>query len=476
MTNQLPASATLQATGEYERSLQFLYNRLNYERQVRGAEDYPFRLQRFIKLLQELDLGHFLHEPGVDPSVPLIHIAGTKGKGSTATMVSSVLTDAGYRTGLYSSPHLHDLEERFRIDGLPCTPKQLVDLVDSLRAPTTQIEQADGALSFFELTTALALLHFQRQHCDVVVVEVGLGGRLDSTNVCAPSVTAITSIGLDHQHVLGHTLEKIAAEKAGIIKSPVPVVSGATQPEVNAVIRDKANTVGAPFYCLGNHFDVDYQPASDWGSSAVFRGHRAPLARERRIQLSMEGAHQAKNAAIAAVLIDLLRDRTLVRGKPFQISESAIERGLANCHCIGRTERWLLNDNRMAIVDSAHNDDSIEALCDTLRQRCADRPIVTVFGTSTDKTVEPMLNRLAEVSTRLVLTRFLGNPRYRDPEQLRPLVSESIRNQTEVVEDPLRACEIALSSTPPGGTLVVCGSFFLAAECRHWIAQQSKRA
>ncbi len=419
-------------------------------------------------LLQRLGLGHLLHQPDRPASVPLVHIAGTKGKGSTATMVASVLTAAGYRTGLYSSPHLHRLEERFRVDGDPCSVEQMIELVDRIREPAIQLEQAEDPPTFFELTTAMALLHFDHQQCDAMVLEVGLGGRLDSTNVCAPSVTAITSIGMDHEHVLGHTIEKIAGEKAGIIKPRIPVVSGVSQPEAMAVIQQRAESQAAPLFQLGNEFDVGYQPDPDWGSSVVVESNHSPLTDRHQFHLTMEGAHQARNAAVATAIVDLLSHQGM------SIGASAIQQGMASSQCIGRIERWSLDRNRLAIVDSAHNEDSIEALCRTIRQRCSGRPVVTVFGTSVDKSVEPMLNSLAEVSTHLVLTRFVGNPRYRAPEQLRSFVPESIASQTEVIDEPIPACEAALETTPPGGVLVICGSFFLAAECRHWVQNQAE--
>lgn len=419
------------------------------------------------ELLQKLGLAHLLHQPGVKASVPLVHIAGTKGKGSVATMVSSVLAEAGYRTGLYSSPHLHRLEERFRVNGEPCTPDQMVALVDGLRGPAKQMEDADDPPTFFELTTAMALLHFDRVQCEAIVLEVGLGGRLDSTNVCAPSVSAITSIGFDHQHVLGHTLEEIAGEKAGIIKPGVPVVSGVSQPETIQVVRQRSATQHAPLYQLGIDFEFNHQRDADWGSIVNVGSNHPDLRGQNEFLLSMEGDHQARNSAVAAVILKLLH------GQGLEVSSQAIRGGMANACCIGRIERWRLSDDRSAIVDSAHNEDSIRALCQTLRQRFEGRPITCVFGTSIDKSAEPMLDLLGDTVTDLVLTRFHGNPRYREPQELQSLILEPLAARTEVIDDPIAACEAALQSTPAGGVLVICGSFFLAAECRHWVQNQA---
>ena len=462
--NQSPHNGTAESSSDprFSRALSYLYDRINYERTGAAEGRYRFRLQRITELLKQLGLADYLYAAGSSPGVPLVHLAGTKGKGSTATMVAAVLSAAGKRTGLYTSPHLHDLEERFRIDGQPCTPDQLISCIDHVRPSVAIVERQYGPISFFELTTALALAHFDRSECDLVVLEVGLGGRLDSTNVCAPSVSAITSIGLDHQQVLGDTLAGIAAEKAGIIKPGVPVISGVDDGVAAEVIADRAGKCGSELFQLGTDFDCQSQPAAEWGCEVTYRGRRAPLRSSTQATLAMEGQHQGRNAAIAIAIIDLLRSQ----GIP--ISDDAIDAGLRQLQCIGRIERFMLPDDNVAIVDSAHNSDSIECLCETLRQRCANRPVAIVFGTSVDKQVEPMLNALSTVADHLFLTRFWGNPRYRPTQDLLSLLPDSDHATAVVVEDPVAACEAALRQITPGGAVVVCGSFFLAAETRRW--------
>ena len=197
--DQLPAKGT-----HYQDALRFLYDRINYERMVSAGSRYQFRLKRITELLRQLDLAGYLYADSPQPKVPLVHIAGTKGKGSTAAMVAATLSAAGLRTGLYTSPHLHRLEERFCVDGRPCLPEQLISLVDRMRPACEQVEQSIGPLSFFELTTAIALMHFHASNCDAIVLEVGLGGRLDSTNVCSPKRVR------DHIHWLGTTNMSLA--------------------------------------------------------------------------------------------------------------------------------------------------------------------------------------------------------------------------------------------------------------------------
>jgi dihydrofolate synthase/folylpolyglutamate synthase len=451
----------------YEAALRFLYDRINYERLVSGTSRYPFRLQRITELLRQLGLGGYLYQDSPVPKVPLIHIAGTKGKGSTAAMVAAALSAAGIRTGLYTSPHLHFLEERFCVDGQPCSREEVISLVNRVRPVAELVEGSIGSPSFFELTTALALLHFDTAACDAGVMEVGLGGRLDSTNVCAPSVSVVTSIGLDHEHVLGHDLRKIAGEKAGILKAGVPVVCGVSDPDVAEVIANQAALQDAALFQIGRDFSFQSESNTDWGSRVEYTGHHPLLSDQVRLSLTMEGQHQAGNAALAIAVLDLLRDQGL------DVPAEAISRGLNELQCAGRIERYALREDVLAIVDAAHNEDSIAALCDCLRRRSNHRRISVVFGTSVDKSAQPMLELLADVADQFILTRFLGNPRYRPPQELRPLVPASSAERTTLIEDPIEACQRGIETVTPGGTLVVCGSFFLAAETRKWLAAQA---
>ncbi|QDT13216.1 bifunctional folylpolyglutamate synthase/dihydrofolate synthase [Planctomycetes bacterium K23_9] len=474
----------------YQKALSFLYDRINYEKMASGTARYPFRLHRTGELLRELGLDGFLAECVDQPQIPIVHIAGTKGKGSTGSMVASILTASGMVTGLYTSPHLNDLEERFRIDGQPCSREQLADLVEEI-APVAQkfADQGHGDPSFFELTTAIGLLHFQKQKCDAIVLEVGLGGRLDSTNVCMSSVSAITSIGLDHQHVLGNTLAEIAAEKAGIIKPGVPLVSGVRGGEAAEVIAAKATKARANLFQLGKDFDFQCQPDSQWGSTLDYRviPQVAPLKETTdrpldpdtnmsQVELGLDGEHQAHNAAVAITIarqlqLRILRDSS--KTPPHTINEQAIRDGLQNVRCPGRVERFCLANGITAIVDAAHNDDSIAALCRCIEQRRGDQKVAVVFGTSRDKSADSMLKLLAPAADLLVLTQFEGNPRYRPTDDLLPLVPPSATRNTVVQRTPIEACQAGIDFLGSGGTLVICGSFFLAAETRPWVESLS---
>ena len=452
---------------QYQGALKFLYDRINYERIVAPSGRYKFRLRRIATLLHQLSLSHYLYDQvGSKPHVPLVHIAGTKGKGSTAAMVSAVLTAAGLKTGLYTSPHLHHLEERFRIDSVACSRADLVSLVERAQPIAMAMERELGPPSFFELTTALALLHFDLSQCDAIVLEVGLGGRLDSTNVCAPSVSVVTSIGLDHQHVLGNTLTQIAAEKAGIIKQRVPVVSGVSDSAAAEVVAKAAKSCQCELYQLGRDFKFKTSPLAGWGASLQFDGLRSPVASSLKCDLSMEGEHQAHNASLAIAASELLRDQGV------QIPDTAVASGLRQLQCIGRIERFELSGGVTGIVDAAHNGDSINALCGTLRRRAGHGPIAIVFGTSIDKDAVEMLATLADVTPTIILTRFWGNPRFAPTADLVKQLPASMQADPIVIDDPIEACQTAKKIVTPGGTLVACGSFFLAAETRAWFDEQ----
>jgi dihydrofolate synthase / folylpolyglutamate synthase len=449
----------------YSDAIEYLYAHINYERTAE-TKPYPFRLRRMNELVDLLQLR------GVcGAEVPVVHVAGTKGKGSTATMVAAMLTASGLRTGLYTSPHLLDLEERFVVDAAMATQQEVVELVQSVRQAVSGLdEHACGPATFFDLTTAMALLHFKRRGCRAIVLEVGLGGRLDSTNVCSPAVTAVTSIGLDHQHILGHSAAEIAAQKAGIIKPGIPIVSGVTDAAAAGPIDAIARRQGAPLYKLGRDFDFRLVESLDeplaevrddrWTETLELISHH-PLIRQRMgWQLPLVGLHQGRNAAIACVILDLLAQAAV----PTSLEAQAA--GLAGARCAGRIERFPQPDGLEIVLDTAHNIDSIEALCQCLERRAGGRSVSVIFGTSRDKDHRPMLQRLSRIADRIILTRYHGNPRYREPAEMlaEPLSGPSVSIQPH----PEVALELAKSAgiAPQNHLIVICGSFFLAAELR----------
>ncbi len=319
------------------------------------------------ELLDRLDLHGIAGRSSI-----VVHIAGTKGKGSTAQMVAAMLTRCGLRTGLYTSPHLNRLEERFVVDNTLPSESEVIELVDQLAVHAEQMAGLEiGSPTFFELTTTMALLHFRNRGCQAVVLEVGLGGRLDSTNVCYPRVTAITSIGLDHQHILGNTYAAIASQKAGIIKPNVPVVNGVRNDEAHQVIREVARQQQAPILNVGDDYQCTAGPQSDasrWAMQFDYIAHAPVLHHRTAWSLAMDGEHQVANAGVALTIMDLLAETGIA------LPMSAQREALATCRVPGRVERFEIGNGRDLILDTSHNADSIASLCRCIAARRMGRP------------------------------------------------------------------------------------------------------
>jgi dihydrofolate synthase/folylpolyglutamate synthase len=354
--------------------------------------------------------------------LPAVHIAGSNGKGSTAAMVESILRQAGLRTGLYTSPHLSRFTERIRIAG------QEVD-GELLGRLDRQLEATGAPLTYFEVATALGFLAMAEAGVEVAVLEVGLGGRLDATNVCQPLATAITSIGLEHTDVLGTTLAAIAREKAGIAKPGVPLYLGALPPAAEAVARQVAAAVRAPVGQVG----VDLGPA--------------PVAP------ALAGTHQQHNAALAVALA-----RAAAEALGSELPEAAVERGLRQVVWPARLER-LAPD---VLVDGAHNLEGFQALLASLPDQ---RPRVLLLSVVRGKPAAEMLALAAGAFDGLVLTRS-HNPRAHDPAELAALLPAGAPGPVSVQADAVQALAAARARVAPGGLVVVAGSLFLAGEIR----------
>jgi len=452
---------------DHDRALEFLYGRINYERAAAdtyGAADFP--LERMRDLLTRLG--------NPQQQVKIVHVAGTKGKGSTSSMIAAVLTAAGYRTGLFTSPHLIDLEERIAVDGQQCSPEELVSLVDRLRGVTAEMDAqaarrpGEVGPTYFELTTAMALMHFVDRGAAAAVLEVGMGGRLDSTNACLPEVAVITSISLDHTRQLGDTLALIAAEKAGIIKPGVPVVSGVLADEPRRVIEQISQERGSPLVQAGRDFRFEYSPprrvehSSDLGSVDYDRaaatdqsGFKPAL---KHVQVAMLGEHQGANAAVALATIDVLREQG------WQISERDVRSALATVRTPARVE--VIARRPTVIIDAAHNAASIAALVATLDASfTADRRVL-IFACSRDKDARAMLKLALPAFDLMILTRFEKNPRGLSVVELTSLAAELGGEHCRPAETPAEAWDMARSLLAPTDLLCVTGSFFIAAEMR----------
>ncbi|QDT89132.1 bifunctional folylpolyglutamate synthase/dihydrofolate synthase [Gimesia algae] len=455
---------------KYQQSLDFLFGRLNYERM--GSSKYStsdFKLGRMQELLDSLG------NPQLQ--VPTIHIAGTKGKGSTSVMIAEMLSAAGFRTGLFTSPHITCYEERILIDGQQIEREQLVELVSELIQVVEQLDLKPGNLSptFFELTTALAWMHFQTQHVDFAVMEVGLGGRLDSTNVCAPLASVVTNISYDHTALLGNTIEQITREKAGIIKQGVPVFSGVTQPEALAVLEEVCQDKQAPLYLLNRDFNRLVEPHQSVKLEQTDDSSLLPDKKQQNIQVrtpwslidqmpvTLLGTHQLVNATLAVTVIDYLRQQ----GIPLE--DGQMRQGMSCLKWPARIE--LVQKTPPVIIDTAHNGASIEALVETLAASFPQSNRILIFAATKDKDVGQMLGILLSHFQTVVLTQYLSNPRRIPVEELVDLTRETQKltgNTSQLIftDSPEAAWSRAKEVLTSDSLVCVTGSFFIAAELR----------
>lgn len=450
-------------------SIRWLYERVDYERTSSIPYETGLKLHRMRALCARLG----------DPQrgLPAVHIAGTKGKGSTAALVAGAARRSGYRTGLFTSPHLQRLEERVAIDGMPCSETELADGLGRLRPHVEEMDRAAAGVpgeqgpTFFEILTAFAFEHFRRREVELAVLEVGLGGRLDSTNVCDPLVTAVTSISLDHTQQLGSTVEEIAAEKGGIIKPGVPVVCGALTTGPSEVIGQLARIRRAPLWELGGRLQCNYRPGSLAADRpAMIRVECRASQAEVLVDwspLALLGRHQAENAAVAAMICRLLGEA----GRP--IAASALTSALAEVRCPARIE--LLGRRPWVILDGAHNPASLEALAGFLAEQLRPSRRFLIFAAAADKDVPGMLERLRGNFDETFLTRFTNNPRAVPADRLLGW-AERLFDCCLCFDAPADAYREARRRAGPDDLICATGSFYLAAELRPAMLADAERA
>ncbi len=404
----------------YSAALAYLDQYINYERT---------QPQRYAPETLSLDrMNHLLDRLGrPDRAYRAIHIAGTKGKGSTAAMIESCLRAAGYRTGFYTSPHLHTFRERLRVNNEPVARDVFAQLVDELEPHLNAI----AGVTWFEVVTTLAFMHFARSQIDVAVLEVGLGGRFDATNVVTPLVSVITSLSMDHMNLLGNSIEQIAFEKAGIIKRQVPVVSAPQVPEALDVIRRVARMRGAKLM------------VADPGSSRI----------THELELPLLGAHQWLNASVALLALHVVNERGL------SINAAALRHGLATVKWPGRLE--ILGRDPLVVVDGAHNGDSAQKLAAALREVFHIDRWTLIIGISADKDIEAILAGLLPVAERVIVTQA-SNSRAAKAEAIGAQIAA--RGVGAALTDNVKqALELALTRQAP---IIITGSLFTVADAR----------
>jgi dihydrofolate synthase/folylpolyglutamate synthase len=431
---------------------------INYEQRAPVADD--LKLDRMRSLLAQIGDPH--------RRLRIVHVAGSKGKGSTAAMLASVLSASGYRTGLFTSPHLCGVEERFQIDGRPIPSSELNDLLSEVGACVQNSMQAGLSVpTFFEVATAVGFVYFLRRGVEAAVLEVGLGGRLDSTNVCDAEVAVITSISFDHTKLLGSRLTSIAREKAGIIKAGRPVVSGVVVPEARAVIEQTSKKREARLQQLGADFHYRYQPGFA-GSNAVRKPRVEVTTWKRRwseMELNLLGEHQAANASVAIACVEQLRTQG------WHLPDDAVAKGLSEVIWPARME--VVSRRPLVVLDCAHNVASAAALVETLQSSFPPGRRLLLFAGSSDKDIPGMFRVLAPQFDHAFLTRYTDNPRSVAQEQLLAWWRAAGDRPATPCATPREAWTKARQMAAKPDLICITGSVFLAGEMRPLLLRDS---
>jgi len=436
---------------KYQAALDFLYSFVDYETSHQPRSPLNYDLRRMDELLARVDNPHL--------KAKTVHIAGTKGKGSTAAMVASVLTAAGYRTGLYTSPHLIDIRERMRVDERLISKADFMRHVGKLKPEVEAVNNkaSYGRLTTFELLTALGFMYFADKQVDFQVVEVGLGGRLDATNVVKPEVCAITTLGLDHTDVLGDTLAQIASEKAGIIKPGVPVVSARLEPEAAEVIQMFCRRNNARLIRVGADIAYSSRGEEDGVQSLEIRGRLGAY----EAALPLRGRFQQENAAVAVGILEVLAE------KGFKVSSGSVKEGLGKVRWPGRFQ--VIRRRPTVVIDGAHNPQAARELRlateEFLVRRKPGRRIL-VIGMSSDKDCQTVGGELAPLFDTVIATRS------RHPRALavETLAAEFARLgcEVETADSVAEALRLAVELAQNDGFVCATGSLFIVGEALEW--------
>ncbi|MGB7158329.1 MAG: folylpolyglutamate synthase/dihydrofolate synthase family protein [Tepidisphaeraceae bacterium] len=442
----------------YAKALRYIASLSDYEKlRIVRYTSQNFDLDRMRTLLKKLG--------NPQDQFRSVHVAGTKGKGSTCAMIAAMLQACGYKTGLYTSPHLVDIRERMQIDGHMIPQAEFARLVKLIEPIASRMKPAPTT---FDVLTAMAFKYFAEQKVELVVVETGLGGRLDSTNVLKPEVTAITSISKDHMAQLGHTVEKIAEEKAGIFKHGVPAITAQQEPGVEAVLKRVADKVGAPFDVTGKSIEFSYR----FESSRMLGPHNRVClttanSKFEHLAVPLVGEHQAINCGLALSVIDKLKTRGIA------INDTRAMEGLAKVTLPGRME--MVSQTPRVIVDGAHNAASLDAMMKAIGQHIPYDSMVVIFGCCADKDVAGMLERITSGADKVIFTK-VDNIRTSDPEELAARYVELYGKMAQVANSLEDALAIANRAVSKEDLICITGSFYLVGEAKKLFAARAAAA
>ncbi len=452
------------ATRRKSTSLRTYRSVLNFLRSVSNYESAPpvaynkrtFKLDRMKKLLSALG--------NPEKEFKSIHVAGTKGKGCTSAMVACMLQGCGYKVGLYTSPHLTTVRERMTIDGVMPTEQEFTKLLARVATEATKALGKDEDATYFELLTAASFVWFAESEVDFAVIETGLGGRLDSTNIIKPEVCGITNISYDHTALLGPKLTDIAEEKAGIFKKGVPVVSAPQEPEVMGVLKKAAEEMGSTFCVPGDDNEFSYR----FEATRLLGPHtRLSLTTSRsrfeHLPVPLPGEHQAINCSVALSMMDALKSRG------FKIDDQKAIEGLGNVKIRGRME--MVRDEPRTLIDGAHNAASVEALMRAIGQTVPYDSMIVIFACQRDKDIAGMLQHVQLGADKIIFTSA-RTKRSADPHDLLQTFQESCTKMAQVAENLEDALSIAERAVSRDDLICITGSFYIVGEARKKFKEQ----
>ncbi len=441
---------------DYKSALAYIEQFIDYERSPDFSRQARFyNLNRISQLLDLLGKPH--------DRLKVIHVAGSKGKGSTAALIASVLTHAGYKTGLFTSPHLITPRERCRIDDELISETDVACYIEKLRPAIETVSNSEfGRVSFFEIYTAIAFTYFADKATDFAVIEVGLGGRLDATNVVSPVTTVITQIGLEHTNILGETYTEIAREKAEIIKKDCPVALAPQHPEARAVIEYVANERNASIVEVK---DFDKQDSEQYVPQIIRDSEGMPIAQEISVEMDTEhytsltlpllGQHQYVNAMTAIAAIRCLRQ------EGYKISKDSVYAGFRNVRCSGRIQRVM--SSPIVVLDGAHSPLSITALCRAIRENFRYTHTVFVVSIMKDKDLVVIGRIISKIADSIIVTEVSDNPRVMPAETIKDTWA-GLCNKITTDPTPEKAISTALSSAKPNDLICITGSLYLVGQ------------
>jgi dihydrofolate synthase/folylpolyglutamate synthase len=434
----------------YRQAIDYLFKRTDYEKEEALRYNITtFSLERMEKLLSLLGDPH--------SKIPTVHIAGTKGKGSTATMLAKMLEANDYKVGLYTSPHVLNLHERISINSEMVSESEMRDLLNRVYAPVEKMSKTDPP-TFFEIMTALAFMYFTDKQVDIAIIETGLGGRLDSTNVIKPAVIGITSLSIDHQQQLGETIDSIAMEKAGVLKRGVPVVTVQQEPAAMNVLRTTATSLKAPLSVTGGDIDFSHR----FETSREHGPHTrvcltTPTSKFEHLKVPLHGKHQAINCGLALAMLDKLKS------VGFKIDNEKASEGLQKVSLPGRME-MISNDPRV-MIDAAHNAASIRALIHAIGQNIPYDSMVVIFGCNNDKDIMGMLHELQYGADKVIFTRS-NSAKAVSPEDLAEMYTELCGKMCQSAPSLGPALQLAKSAVSKEDLICITGSFYLIGQAK----------